>query len=153
MKFVAVEEIAAPIDQLWPHVADFESFEERAAQRIGAITRTPPGMPGEGTTWRGRTEILGRTRDLTATLTRVERPSNVEIAAVADGIALMILIELAELSPRLTRLTVTTEAVPRGIAGRMILQSAKLARQSLLNRYRSRVAAFAAMVEDNAAMW
>ncbi len=153
MKFVAVEEIASPIDQLWPHVADFESFEERVAQRIGSVTRTPPGLPAAGTTWRGRTELMGRPRDLTATLMAMERPSRIEIEAVVDGIALTILMELAEQSPRLTRLTVTTEAVARGVAGRVILQSAKLARQTLLNRYRSRVSAFSAMVENNAAMW
>ena len=48
MKFVAVEDIAAPLDQVWPHVSDLEGFERRATRRAGRVTRTPPGPAGQG---------------------------------------------------------------------------------------------------------
>lgn len=150
MKFVAVEDIAAPVDRVWPHVADFEGFQRLASRRTGPVTRTPPGPPGAGTAWTTRGEILGRTRDLTVILAEVERPNRVTARAAADGMSLTVTAELSELAPGLTRLTVTTEAAAQGLAARLMLHSAGLARQTLAGRYATRVLAFADAVEATA---
>lgn len=151
MKFVAVEDIAAPIDLVWSRVADLEEFEARARDRIGAIKRTPPGPPAQGTVWSGKADVMGKKRDVTVTAATVDPTGRLGAEAATDGMLVSIDVDLVELGPRLTRLTVTTEARARSLAARLMLQSAKLARKSLAKRYKARVSDFAGRIEKAAA--
>lgn len=152
MKFVANEDIAAPVDTVWAQVSDLAAFEARARARVGAIHRTPPGPPGEGTAWSGRTTVMGKARDVTVTAARLSAPHLLCAEAKTDGMLVTIEVVLTELAPRRTRLTVTSEAKARSLSARLMLQSAKLARTSLAQRYKKRVADFAARVERDAAL-
>ena len=152
MKFVANEDIAAPIETVWAQVSDLSAFEVRARDRVGPVRRTPPGPPGEGTEWTGRATIMGKARDISVTATRLSAPTHLAAAAGTEGMAVTLEVVLTELAPRRTRLTVTSEAKARSLAARLMLQSAKLARTSLVQRYKQRVANFAARVERDAAL-
>ncbi|CTQ33716.1 SRPBCC family protein [Jannaschia rubra] len=151
MKFVATEDISAPIDRVWSRVSDIEGFEMRLRSRVDGLTRTPPGPPAEGTTWTGRADVMGKKREMKVVLGQMQAPARLEAEAATDGMAVTLDVELAELGPRLTRMTVTTEARARSLTARLMLQSAKMARQSMAKRYRTRVADFAAKVEKGAA--
>ncbi|MCK0169159.1 SRPBCC family protein [Jannaschia sp. S6380] len=148
MKFVATEDIAAPIEFVWSRISDLETFERRARKRVGTIERRPPGPAGKGTTWSGTAEVMGKRRDVTVTLAEVAAPETMAMTAVTDGMDVDIGVVLSRQGPRLTRMTVTSEAKARSLAARLMLQSAKLARQTLAKRYKGRVANFAASVED-----
>lgn len=150
MKFVATEDIAAPIDTVWARVADLEGFEARARKGADGINRSPPGPPAEGTRWTGQAEVMGKAREVTVTAERLEAPTHLLIEARTDGMVVTIQVDLAQMNPNLTRLTVTTEAKARSLAARLMLQSAKLARATMAKRYRGRVADFAARVEKDA---
>ncbi|MEM7488625.1 MAG: SRPBCC family protein [Pseudomonadota bacterium] len=147
MKFVAVEDIAAPIDHVWAQVADVDRFEARMARRVGRIDRRPPGPAGPGTTWSGATEVMGKVRDVVVAMDRMTPPQEIALSARTEGMVVEILVQLAAQSPRLTRLTVTTDAKARSLTARVMLQSAKLARKTLARRYKGRVAEFANTVE------
>ncbi len=149
MKFVAVEDIAAPIDHVWSRVSDVETFETRMSSRAKNVTRTPSGPPGEGTNWTAQAEIMGKIRDIKVTLTQLRGPDLLTAMGVSNGMDVTIRVELVEQSPRLTRLTVTSEAKAKSLSARLMLQSAKLARQSMAKRYKSRVAEYAAKVEGS----
>ena len=150
MKFVATEDIAVPIADVWTQVSDLEAFETRAEHRVGPIDRTPPGPPGQGTTWTGTTDVMGKARRVSVTATALEAPSHLLAEAGTDGMNVTIRIDLAALNPNLTRLTVTSEARARSLAARLMLQSAKLARTTMAKRYKERVAAFASRIENDA---
>ena len=137
MKFVAVEDVAAPIALVWSHVADLEAFEDRARARIGAIQRRPPGPPAQGTVWSGKADVMGKKRDVTVTAATIETWSRLTAEAATDGMQVNI--------------DVTTEARARSLAARLMLQSAKLARKTLAKRYKGRISDFAARIEKSAA--
>ncbi|MEM7641179.1 MAG: SRPBCC family protein [Pseudomonadota bacterium] len=147
MKFVAVEDVAAPIEHVWARVSDTDMFERRIARRVGRVDRVPPGPAGAGTSWSGQAEIMGKKRQVKVVLDRLEPPGQMALAAGTDGMAITILVELEALAPARTRLTVTTEAKARTMTARLMLQSAKLARQTLAKRYKGRVATFAGTIE------
>lgn len=150
MKFVATEDIAAPIDHVWAQVSDVDAFERRARRRVGTVERRPPGPAGKGTNWQGTTEVMGKQRDVTVTLADMSPPERLTLAAATDGMDVSIDVVLSRQGPNLTRMTVTSEAKARSLAARLMLQSAKLARQTLAKRYKGRVATFAGNVEDTA---
>lgn len=150
MKFVATEDIAAPIDTVWARVSDLEGFEDRIGKRVGQIARIPPGPPGQGTSWTGKAEIMGKSRVVKVTVATLAAPTQLVAEAGTDGMTVTIQVDLKELGPRLTRLTVTSEARARSLAARLMLQSAKLARQTMAKRYKARVADFASQVEKGA---
>lgn len=150
MKFVATEDIAAPIDTVWARVSDLEAFERRAAKRMGGIRRTPSGPAAQGSSWAGTTEIMGKSRKITVTAAELAAPTHLLAEAGTDGMAVTIEVALKEMGPKLTRLTVTSEARARSLAARLMLQSAKLARSTMAKRYKGRVAEFAARIEKDA---
>jgi hypothetical protein len=57
-------------------------------------------------------------------------------------------VDLVALSPARTRLNVDLEITPRNLAGRLLIQSVKLAKGNLSKRFRLRVAEYAMDVED-----
>ncbi|MEM8850536.1 MAG: SRPBCC family protein [Pseudomonadota bacterium] len=147
MKFVAVEDVATPIEHVWSRVSDTEMFERRIASRVGQVDRVPPGPAGAGTRWSGTAEIMGKKRQVKVTLDRMDAPGEMALTAGTDGMVVTILVELDAQAPTRTRLTVTTEAKARTMTARLMLQSAKLARQTLAKRYKGRVADFAGTIE------
>ncbi|MGB3409526.1 MAG: SRPBCC family protein [Jannaschia sp.] len=150
MKFVAVEDISAPIETVWAKVSDFDGFQRRVSARAGDIRRTPDGPVSQGTTWSGRATFNGKTRDVTVVVMELSGPVSMALEGGTDGMTITVEIALEALSARATRLTVTSQAKARTLAARLMLQSAKLARQTLAKRYKGRVAAFAESVEKNA---
>ena len=150
MKFVAVEDIAAPAQTVWARVSDFDSFERRVSGKAGDIRRTPEGPARPGTTWQGRATFNGKTRDATVTVLELTVPERLVVEGGTEGMNITVEVTVEALSPRSSRLTVTSEAKARTLAARLMLQSAKLARQAMAKRYKGRVAAFAEGIEKSA---
>lgn len=150
MKFVAAEEIAAPAELVWARVSDFEGFERRAAGKAGHVSRAPDGPIGSGTTWTGSVHAAGKLRSVSVTLLQLDENQAMELEGGSDGMTVTLDVSLKVLAPDRTLLTVTTEAKARSLTARLMLQSAKLARQTLAKRYRGRVSAFAEKVETSA---
>ncbi|GIT89762.1 hypothetical protein JANAI62_07530 [Jannaschia pagri] len=152
MKFVATEEIAAPMDVVWRRVTDFDGFEARISARAGSVTRTPQGPVTPATTWVGQVEFNGKTRKANVSILSLDAPGHhLEMEAQTNGMAITVDVALVTVSATRTRMTVTTDAKARTLAARLILQSAKLGRQVLAKRYKTRIATFARNVETGAA--
>ncbi|CUH38250.1 Polyketide cyclase / dehydrase and lipid transport [Jannaschia seosinensis] len=147
MKFVATEDIVAPAEKVWAQLSDFDRFEVRAKSSVSDLTRVPPGPAGEGTTWRGVAEVMGKRRSVVIKLDRVESPRLLSATADAEGMDVVLVAEIEPLGPTMTRLTVTTEARGRSFASRVMLQSIGLAHKQLAQRYKGRVADFAGRIE------
>ncbi|TFL18802.1 SRPBCC family protein [Jannaschia formosa] len=151
MQFTATEEIAAPIDAVWARVTDFDGFAEALRTRGGKAERQDEGPVGPGSAWTGAAEIMGKIRFVEVTVTRMDVPTGLGIAAHAEGIDIVLDVTLEALSQARTRLTVTTQAAATSIRAKVLLQPLKLAHGTIEERYRGRVAGFARRIEGKAA--
>ncbi len=143
MKFTAVEDISSPIDLVWERLADIEGFEAKVRPHIEDIQRRPPGPAGHGTVWTAYASVMGKRREVTVTLTEMQPPHRMAARARIEGIEIGIDIVLTVVSDHMTRLTVTTEATAQGIAGKLLLKTAEMARDRLGGRYAKQVSGLA----------
>ncbi|UWQ22803.1 SRPBCC family protein [Jannaschia sp. W003] len=151
MKFVATEDIRAPLDLVWDEVSAIERWEGLIRRGADRLERQPPGPPGPGTRWMGRGTVSGKRRDVAATLVALDPRRQLVIEGGTDGMTVVLEVALEARGPALTRLTVVTEARARTLSARLLLQSARLARASLAKRYKERVSNFASRMETLAA--
>jgi hypothetical protein len=147
VKLTATEDISAPIGHVFTQLCQADRLEQMVRKRGGKVARTPQGPIAAGTCWDAAIMFRGNPRNLAFTLAELDTPERMVFAGKSDGMDLGVVIELVALSPHTTRLSVETEARPRTLAARLLMQSAKLARGMMLTRYRKRIADFAAQIE------
>lgn len=152
MKFSTREDIDAPIDAVFAALADFD-YWERAGMRRGAEvsrsdkqTKTGPGMG-----WNVRFRYRGRDRALAIRLTELDKPSRLAFSGDSKPVNGTMVIDLLELSPRRTRVNISTEIKPKTLGARLVIQSLKLAKAKMDRRYQTRVTAFCKDIEGRLA--
>lgn len=149
MQFTGREDIEAPIDAVFAEITDFTRFERGAMRRGADVERTDSltGL-GIGMSWQARFKLRGRMRDVTLRLSEYDPPNGIVIKAEAATIEAVMRVDLVALSRARTRLNVDLSVTPRNLAGRLMVQSMKLAKGNLTKRFRLRVADYAMDVED-----
>ncbi len=147
MKFSSREDIEVPVADAWAVLADFEGFE-RAAMRRGAEVqrKDEDGRPA----WSASFLFRGKRRNVLLRQDRAEPPGLLAFSGEGRHLGGTMSIELLELGPRRTRMTVTTDVRPISLAARLFLQSLKLARGRVVKKYQSRIAQLANMIEARA---
>ena len=143
MKFTATEDISQPIDRVWQRLADLEAFEAKVRPHVDEIARRPPGPAGRGTVWKARATIMGKARDVEVRVTEMEPPHRLCARATTSGVEVAVDIVLTVSTPHMTRMTVTTEAAATGIAGKLLLAAAGVAKDRLGGRYVKQVSGLA----------
>ena len=98
--------------------------------------------------WQARFKLRGRMRDMTMTLSEFDPPNGIVIEADATTVEAVMRVDLVALSRARTRLSVGLDVTPRTLAGRLMIQSMKLAKGNLSKRFRLRVADYAMDVEE-----
>ena len=145
MKFSAREDIEAPIDQVFARVTDFAAFERQMLRRGAEVRRVDAGQPVTvGSAWDVAFTFRSRERRMRATVTRMDAPGDLVVAIAASGLDGVTTVELVALSPQRTRLAVTIDLSAKSLSARLLLQSLKLAKSNLSNRFKKRVSEFAA---------
>lgn len=149
MQFSTKEDIEASIDQVFAALTDFESFE-RAALRRGVDVRRRGQHDGvtPGMIWDAKFSLRGTLRDVAIELTDVTQPSHLGIDGTSRGMATRVNVELMELSPRRTRMSVGLKLAPKTLSARLFVQSLKLAKSGLNKRFKTKVASLANTIED-----
>ena len=149
MKFSTREDVEVPIDQAFALICDFGAYE-RSAMRRGAEVRRMDDMtkPGAGMKWAASFKMRGKKRDLEMEMTRFERSNEICVLSSTSGIDGTGQIELLALSRNRTRVSVVFELKPTNLSAQLLVQSLKLAKNSLTKRYRLRVAEYAKSIED-----
>lgn len=149
MRFTTREDIEAPIEAVFSAVSDFEAFE-RAALRRGAEVRRlgKHGRKGEGQGWLVNFRYRGRPRELASEIVRFEPPRVLTAFGGTGGIDGTLEVELTELAPRRTRMKLDLEMRPKTLGARFFLQSLRLAKTSLTNRFKKRIHKFARQLEE-----
>ena len=149
MKFSTREDVEVPIDQAFALICDFDAYE-RSAMRRGAEVRRVDDLskPGVGMKWAASFKLRGKKRNLELEMTRFDQPTEICVLSSTSGINGTGQIELLALSRGRTRILVEFELKPTNLSARLLVQSLKLAKNSLTKRYKLRVAEFAKNIED-----
>ena len=149
MKFSTREDVEVPIDQAFALICDFGAYE-RSVMRRGAEVRRMDDMtkPGAGMKWAASFKMRGKKRDLEMEMTRFERSNEICVLSSTSGIDGTGQIELLALSRNRTRVSVVFELKPTNLSAQLLVQSLKLAKNSLTKRYKLRVAEYAKSIED-----
>ncbi|WP_424938933.1 SRPBCC family protein [Aliiroseovarius sp. S253] len=148
MKIKTHEDIEATIDQVFSAVTDFESFELAALRRGAEVRRTDSmALPGQGMSWQAKFTHRGRQRVADINLEQFDRPNQMRILSKIAGLTADVDVELMALSRTRTRMTLSVDMRPKTIPARLLIQSLKLARTTMLRRFRKRVSEYAATIE------
>jgi hypothetical protein len=149
MKFSTKEDVEAPIDFVFEQVSDFRSFERAALRRGAEVQRIDnrPG-PGAGMIWDAQFKFRGRKREARVELVEFDRPNGIKADFRTSLLTGDLTVELLALSRNRTRMHVETTFEPRNLTARLLVQSVKLARTSIAQKFRFRVAHFAKDVEE-----
>ncbi len=150
MKFSTREDVGAPIEYVFERATDFSAFE-RSALRRGADVQRKDAMSkaGAGAAWRISFPFRGKTRTVAANVQDFDSPNRFTVFSVSGGVESLAVIDLVALSRSRTRITVTVDLSPQNLSARLLVQSLKLAKTSLNERFRKRIALFAQDTEDD----
>lgn len=150
MHFKSITDFEAPLDRAFEAFSDFDGFE-RQGKRMGAVVDRVDDLTraGCGMMWRIKADYRGKPRKIDLELVDFQPSSFLEIKAISAGFDGGFQVELVSLSPSRTRATVEFNINPTSLSARLVLQSARLAKSSLTNRFRSRVNSFCDTIEDD----
>lgn len=148
MKFSTREDIEAPAEVVFAAISDFAGFERAALRRGAEVARSDPSAaPGPGMTWSLRFRARGKMRRVLCTLDRLDPPNGLSCALESSGFTGSLTATLVGLSRSRTRLAVQLEILPRTLAARLLIQTARLNRGTYQRRFEERVQKFAAGIE------
>lgn len=149
MKFSAREDVAAPIDQVFAALNDFDGFERQAMRRGAEVQRVDPlTQAGVGMKWKVYFRMRGRRREMDLELVRYDAPNEMVFGVSSAGITGTFTVELLALSRSRTRIALAAEITPLTLSTRLFVQSLKLAKSSLNKRFKLRVADYAKTLEE-----
>jgi carbon monoxide dehydrogenase subunit G len=149
MKFSTKEDLEIPIDDVFQMLSDFDGFE-RAILRHGADVSRTDKMEnvGVGMSWKARATVRGKKREFDAKLVEFDRPNQMLFDVKTNSMASTFLVELVAMSRLRTRMRIELDVKPQTLSARLLMQSAKLARNTLNRRYKTRIAHFASDLEE-----
>lgn len=148
MKIKTHEDIEATIDQVFEAITDFEGFELAALRRGAEVARTDTmTQPGPGMGWQAKFSYRGRQRVADIKLEEFDRPNHLQVWSKIAGLTAEMHVILVALSRSRTRIEISIDMRPKTIPARLLLQSLKLARSTMMRRFKKRVADYAATIE------
>lgn len=149
MQFSSKEDIEAPIDAVFSLLSEFESFERSAIRRGVEVQRVDASIPdGVGMAWDTVFWVRGKPREMRLELVEYEPPTIMRFESHSRGVDGKVAIELLALSSGRTRLNFDVSLTATTLAARLLLQSLKLARGNLTQRFRLKLADFARDIEE-----
>jgi carbon monoxide dehydrogenase subunit G len=152
MQLTHTVDIEAPRDAVFARLADVDHWE-RTALRRGADVQRVESASGtlQGTSWRATYSFRGKRRDVTITLDKVDPGQSINILAVGAALEATTVVDLAEMSPRRTRVTVSVDMSARTLTARLFLQSLRLAQGRVKQKFASQIGKLAQDVETRLA--
>ncbi|KAG1647847.1 Protein MgtC [Nymphon striatum] len=152
MKFSTNEDIEAPIDAVFEMLCDFESFERSAMRRGAEVQRIDQqSTPGVGMMWQAAFALRGKQRQMEVEMVTFDRPQEIVLESTSPGMLATTSFELIARSS--TRVKVEIEVKPLNLSARLLVQSLKLAKNSLTKKFKLRVAEYAMSMEDRGSFW
>lgn len=149
MNFIAREDIEATMDQVFAAVSDFDAHERSALRRGIEVETYTVEQKGETCrAWDIGFRFRGKAREAKAVLETCEPPNGMLATFRVGGLAGNLSIELMALSRTRTRMTVNVDVEPKTLSAKLLVQSMKLAKTGLTQRFKQRVGKMAQEIED-----
>lgn len=146
MKLSTREDILAPCDVVFGEVADFAGIA--GTLRARGVEIEADGVPDRvGASWTARYQWRGRKLETAAELVGLDPPRGYTVRSMTGGVECIGTVDLLEVTNGRTRLFATLDFRPTGLSSRVLLQSLKLAKKRLSQRFATRVARFAADIQ------
>lgn len=141
-------EIAAPADEVFGHVTDFDLWLPHARRRGVTMRRTDGGgAVAPGMTWDTDFHFRGKDRHMESEVVSLLRPEEMVVRSLSRGFEFLVTLQIVALAAARTRLHVALEAKPRTLGSRLLLQSARLGQSALEAKFRSRIESFGRSLE------
>ncbi len=132
MQFTTKEDLDIPIEDAFDLLSDYEVFERMAMRRGIEVRRNEPELPmGLGTSWKIDFAWRGKDIKMRAKIAQFDRPDNITLDVVTQGLDIIIKFEFVALSRKRTRLNLVTDIDARTLPMRLLVQSMKLARSNI----------------------
>ena len=143
------EDIEAPIDEVFAALSDFEGFERAALRRGAEVQRTDQSrVTGVGAVWKLGFTYRNKRRNMVARLAAMDAPHTLIFTGTGKSISGQLGVDLVALSRRRTRVTVKLEIKPITLVARIYLQSLRLTKTRVTERFAKRVKALAVSIDD-----
>ena len=152
MKFTSKTDLNASLNATFAAFADFEAFERQGLRAGAEIERIDDLVtPGPGMMWRVKAEYRGKMRRLEIELVDYDPPNMLKFRAASDLLDAEIKIDLIALSAKKTRAAVDVNVAAKSLSGRLLLQTARLAKGNLNRRFASGLNRFGVFLENRIA--
>lgn len=152
MRFATKEDLTLPLDAVFAALADFQGLERLAARRgIRATRADRMAIRGAGMRWDVTFPVRGRMRQATLDLTGYDPGGGMRLLGNSANLEMTVVLSLVALARNRTRLAVEIEVLPKTIAARLLIQSARLGRKRLDARFNDRVRSFARLLAERSA--
>ncbi|MEM9717186.1 MAG: SRPBCC family protein [Pseudomonadota bacterium] len=140
------QDIDAPIAFVFEQMTDFDAHERRAVMAGLSVIRTAQS-PDE-VIWKAAFDFRGKIRKVDLRLYDIIAPEQMLIELKGQQLEMLSDAKLIELSPELTRLRLKLSMTGKTLKARLLVQSARLAKQNIIRRLQSRLAGLASEIED-----
>jgi hypothetical protein len=152
MKFSTRQDTDLPADALFAAVSDFPRME-RILLRRGASLRRLDGQvePGPGLAWQIGFDWRGKARELQLKVTSWQPPERLGFSGMSELFNIVLTATVVALSPGKSRLIFEAEVQPRGMKARLMLQTARLGKTQLEQKFALAVGDFIQKLAADAA--
>ena len=150
MQFSSVQDVNAPLDFVFQQMSDFEGYEAYGL-RAGADVERQDTLTGKaaGMQWKVEGDLRGKRRKINIELTEYRPDNLLKFFVKSSGVEATATMEAMALTRKQSRIKVTTVLKPKTISARLILQSAKLAKNSMNRKFNHRFWTYANHIESN----
>ncbi|WP_380054568.1 SRPBCC family protein [Falsihalocynthiibacter sp. SS001] len=149
MKFEAIKDIEAPVDLVFRAVSDFAHME-RAALRRGLEVQplAQSDLDGALKGWKMRFVFRNKPRNATTRLIEITANHGYIVEGICGGIHGTAVVDVVPLSKKRTRLKIAVDTKAKTLSARLVLQSLKIARKRLQQKFLKRIGKLAQELED-----
>jgi hypothetical protein len=150
MQFTSVQDVNAPLDFVFQQLSDFDSYESYA-MRVGADVKRLDKLSEKnaGMCWQIKGDFRGKNREMAVDLEEYRPDNLLRFLVKMSGLEAAVVLESMALTRKQSRIKVTTLLKPKTISARLIVQSAKLAKNSMNRKFNHRFWTFANHIENN----
>ncbi len=149
MKFTAREDIEATMEQVFADISDFDGHERSALRRGIEVSSYSVDHNGAACpAWDVGFRYRGKPRVAKVILATCDAPNLMNATFNVGGLDGTAVVELMALSRTRTRMSIVVEVAPKTLSAKLLVQSMKLAKTGLTQRFKQRVGKMAQEIED-----
>lgn len=145
MEMNSKQDIDAPVEFVYDYLTNFASHQKRAI--LAGIDAKPNLTGPEVYSWNLDFEWRNKERKMKLMVANLQRPESMNLSGDSSNLLAEVDLKLLELSPKLTRMRVKASINGKTLRARLMVQSARLAKQTIQKRLQNRLAGLGSEIE------